>query len=309
MSGSRGDTSPQVAVIIVNYNGRDDTLECLASLQKLTYPNYSTLVVDQASGDGTVEVIFVSFPSVTVLASPVNDGFAGGNNRGAAWALADGADYLFLLNNDTKVSPDLLEPLVAHAEASPTVGIVGPRMLYYDHPDVIWSDGGRIAARGDSQMIDQGRKLKAAEPDETLDAAFPVGFVVGCGMLIRRAVWEALGGMDGAYFLYYEEADFCARARRLGWGSVTVPQSRLWHKVSRSTGGDSDQTLYYMRRNVLRYLRRCVRCPLLAVARSAADTLYLATVFLLRGPRRRARILVWALMDSARGRWGKSERF
>jgi GT2 family glycosyltransferase len=127
--------------------------------------------------------------------------------------------------------------------------------------------------------------------------------------LIKRSVWERVGPMDDRFFLYYEEADLCARARAAGWRAVTAPAGRLWHKVSRSTGEGSALTLYYMRRNVLRYLERCAPHPLWARLDAMADLLRLMAVWQLRGNGERARVLRWALGDYLRGRMGRSDRF
>jgi hypothetical protein len=298
--------SPHVAIIIVNYKGREDTLECLASLAGLTYPNYSVVLVDQASGDGTADAVRASFPSVAVIENPVNDGFAGGNNLGIRRALDAGADYVFLLNNDTTVAPDLLDRLVKAAEANPEIGIAGALMLYHSEPGIVWSSGGRMGARGESLMLDQGRpaaEVATSGGGQLIES----DFVVGCGLMAKRTVLERVGLMDERYFLYYEESDLCARAWAAGWRVVTVPDAWLWHKVSRSTGTDSELTLYYMRRNALLYLERNARRPMAARLASTVDSVYLAAVWAIRGERRRARVLLRAVGDYWRGRLGKSD--
>lgn len=294
---------PSVAIIVVNYRGRADTLECLESLRRLTYPSFSVLLVDQDSGDGTPDAVRERFPEVDVVESLENDGFSGANNRAAKRALEKGADYLFLLNNDTVVAPDLLDVLVGGAESVPEIGIAGPVMLYFDAPDTVWSMGGAMSWRGESRMIGQGRAASEVGFDSPL---VDVEFIVGCGLLVKRAVWEAAGGMDGRFFLYYEEADLCAWVRRAGWRCVTVPGARLQHKVSRTTGTDSALTLYYMRRNVLLFLEKNASRPNFARLAASADTLRLALVWALRGDRR-CRTLLYALSDYYRGCLGKSQ--
>lgn len=293
---------PSVAIILVNYKGREDTIECLVSLRDLTYPHYTVYVVDQASADGTPEVIRRDFPEVKVIENPNNDGFAGGNNRGIEAALRNGAQYIFLLNNDTTVASDLLEPLVARMEAEPDLGIVGSLMLYHSDPEVVWASGGTLNPDGDSGLRDNGKPVGAipGEPFET-------DFVIGCGLMTRRTVLESLGPLDEAYFLYYEETDFCARVLRSGKRIATVPTSRLWHKVSRSTDQASDLTLYYMRRNQLLYLSRYGDDPKLRVRRAILANLKLAASFLRRGRVKRARVVLRAVADFRAGRLGKAE--
>jgi GT2 family glycosyltransferase len=294
-------TFPRVAVILVNYRGRADTLECLASLRGLTYPNVLVYVVDQASGDGTPDAIRADFPEVRVIENPTNDGFAGGNNRGIEAALRDGAAYLYLLNNDTTVAPDLLEPLVSVMRADAGIGVAGSLMLFHGEPETVWASGGIMTPEGNSLLRDTEKPVGAigAEP-------FAVDFVIGCGLMTRREVVETLGPLDEAYFLYYEETDFNARVARSGRRIVTVPASRLWHKVSRSTDQSSDLTLYYMRRNRLLYLSRYGDDPERRVRSAILDDLRLVASLLRRGKLKRARTLLRAVADFRAGRLGKA---
>ena len=293
--------TPPVGIVIVSYKGLADTQECLRSLKGLRYPNYFTVVVDQDSGDGTPDAVRGEFPDVVMVENPRNDGFAGGNNRGVRVAIEQGAEYVFLLNNDTTVAPDLLEPLIGQMLADPKIGIVGPLMLYFDTPTMVWSAGGKMDGRGQSILMGEGTDAGSVDP-----APRDVDFIVGCGLLARRAVWDEAGGLDERYFIYYEESDLCAGAKRQGWRVVLVPESRLWHKVSRTFGPGSDFTLYYMRRNVLMYLRRNSPRPRQAVAAAFLDSLRLAAVWTVQGKRGRAGVLLRALGDFARGRMGKA---
>jgi GT2 family glycosyltransferase len=290
--------TPIVGIVLVNYNGRDDTLECLESLGDLSYPNWFAVLVDNASTDGCAAAVRASFPEVRVIESAENLGFAGGNNVGIRAALERGAEFLFLLNNDTTVAPDLLERLTDAFAADPALWIAGPVMCYYDDPQIVWSAGGRIDDRGQSLQLGQGQRVDAPR-----DPVTPVDFVVGCGLMIRRAVLERVGLLDEAFFLYYEETDLCARVRAAGGTVATVASGRLWHKISRSTGTDSPATLYYMRRNQLLYLRRHGTWPGRAAA--IVDSLRLLLVWTLqRNPKRTA--LRRALRDYFTGRLGKA---
>ncbi|MDX1930967.1 MAG: glycosyltransferase family 2 protein [Capsulimonadales bacterium] len=301
--------NPVVAIVLINYRGREDTLECLASLRRLTYPAFRTYLIDQPFGpgdgrrDGTPEAVRAAFPEVCVIENPTNNGFAGGNNVGIRRALSDGAAYVFLLNNDTTVDPGLLEPLVSLAESDPRIGIVGPVMLYSAEPAIVWSAGGAMGPGAESRMIGQGCRVEELPclPEER-------DFIVGCGLLAKRVVWEQVGLFDERYFLYYEESDLCARARRQGWRVVHQPKGRLWHKVSRSTGTDSLTTLYYMRRNALLYLATHGRPPWRAIGRGLAEALRLAASSAVRGDRRRRRVVLWAVGDFLLRRFGRTDR-
>jgi GT2 family glycosyltransferase len=292
---------PSVAIIIVNYRGWHDTLECLASLRGLTYPNFRVYLVDQASDNSASQTVRDQFPEVRLIENPVNDGFAGGSNRGIQAAFKEGTDYLFLLNNDTTVAQNLLEPLVSLAESDARIGVVGPLILYYDEPEIVWSAGGRINARGDVGQSNQGKLAVAIspEPQET-------DFIVGCGLLVKRTVLEKVGILDETYFLYFEETDLCARIRNAGYTILMQPASCLWHKVSRTAGQDSELTYYYMRRNHLLYMRR-YGDSFLPIVAGAIDIVRLALVFALRGQLKRSRILLRALWDFLTGNFGKAK--
>lgn len=292
---------PGVAIILVNYKGRKDTLECLGSLGQLTYPARDVIVVCQPPDDGTAEAVRREHPNVRVIENRENNGFAGGNNVGMRAALAAGADYVFLLNNDTTVAPDLLEPLVALAESDRRIGIVGPKMLYHGEPDTIWSAGAKIDGRARVTRLGDGEKDVGGRAEAPRD----VDFIVGCGLLARRALLEEIGLFDEQFFLYFEETDLCARARGRGWRVVYQPGARLWHKVSRSTGADSPLTLYYMWRNALLYLAR--HGTRAARLRTLLEALRLALVWTAQRKADRRRVLLRAVADYLRGRFGKAE--
>lgn len=289
----------RVGIVIVNYKGRDDTLECLDSLSHLSYPAVDVVVVDQNSGDGLPAAARSAFPAVHVIENLVNNGFAGGNNVGIRVALERGADYVFLLNNDTTVEPGLLEPLITRAADDAAIGVVGPTMLYHAEPSVIWSAGGMVDGRGRAVRLGEGQTEAADLPPRDVD------YIVGCGLLVKRSVLEAVGLLDERYFLYFEETDLCARVRKAGFRVVHEPRARLWHKVSRSTGADSDLTLYYMRRNVLLYLGRHGK----ALGRAGAlfDSLRLAAVWTVQKKWHKRRVLLRAVGDALRGRFGQAD--
>ena len=184
---ARQDT-PSVAIIVLNWNGRDDTIACMYSLQKLTYKRYQLIVVDNGSSDDSVSAIRAEFPSVHVIETGANLGFAEGNNVGIRHALDQGANYVLLLNNDTEVDEHLVDALVDAAESNADGGIFGPKIYYYAHPSMIWSAGGawdndkkHFDQRGDGE-IDKGQ----------YDLLVPTEFVIGCAMFIRAVVFRRL---------------------------------------------------------------------------------------------------------------------
>lgn len=299
-------TTPHVTIVILNWNGLSDTLACLESLQRLDYPDYEIVVVDNGSTDGSVPVIRERFPMVTMLENTENWGYTGGNNVGLRYALAQGADYTLLLNNDTEVAPDFLRRLVEAAESDPFLGMAGPTIYYHDRPDVIWSAGGAIDwQRGSTRMVglderDEGQF--GAEPR-------PVDFVTGCAMLVRRTVLEQAGLLDERFFAYYEEAEWCVRASRAGFRIVHVPLAHIWHKISPSAQADSPFVHYYMTRNRLLFLKAAGAGP-----RAWWHTLiaeYLRTLISWsvrlrwRYKRQQQQAMIRALGDAWRGHWGR----
>ncbi|HEX5132454.1 MAG TPA: glycosyltransferase family 2 protein [Candidatus Krumholzibacteria bacterium] len=241
---------PSVTVIILTWNGRALTLDCLDSLAKVTTPNVRTLVVDNASADGTRDAIVERFgPRVTLIANPENLGYAAGNNVGIERALADGADFILLLNNDTVVDPAFIDELLKDFAAHPGAGIAGPKTYYFTPPDRIWFAGGEVSLwRGTARHIGI-REIDHGQ----YDTAGPVDYVSGCALMARRAVFERIGALDDGYRAYFEDTDFCLRARHAGFGVRYVPTARIWHRISASTGGQ------LARRKVTRKLRSSAR--------------------------------------------------
>ena len=249
-------SQPPVDVIVLAYNHLADTLECLASLSRLTYPNYRLLVVDNGSSDGTAEAVKAQYPHVQVLRLESNLGFQGGANFGLKWSMDAGIDYVLLVSNDTTAQPDVLDELMKYA-ASDDVGLLAPKIYYFSEPDRIWSVGGdrhpltlEMTHKGDNQL-DRGQWNRVLDRD----------FLVGCVLLFKRSLLENVGYFDtGFYPAYYEDVDLCMRARRANFRLLSVPGAKMWHKVARSHGGQgSPQERYLMARNSVRYFRKYVR--------------------------------------------------
>ncbi|MDI6804952.1 MAG: glycosyltransferase family 2 protein [Bacteroidota bacterium] len=224
---------PLVYVIVLTWNGKKDTVECLSSLQKITYTNYKILVVDNASSDGTQGEVQKRFSDIEYIFNPTNLRFANGNNIGIDYALSKGADYILLLNNDTTVADNFLDELVNTATASLNIGIVGPKMYYHSEPNRIWYAGGKIEwwkgwiSHIGVREIDNEQYCQTKETD----------FVTGCCMLVKREVVEKVGMLDTAYYIYGEDVDWCIRAFRTGYRLMFEPKAKIWHKLSVSTGG------------------------------------------------------------------------
>ena len=245
-----------VCVIVTAWNQIDKTIPCLESVLAQTYGNLSVLLVNNNSTDDTVEQVSSKFPQVDILDLPKNLGPTGGYNAGFRQALGKGFDYIFLLNNDTLLAPDCVEKLIEEAQTSPEIGLVMPKIYYAFEPQRIWSVGGwanpwnlEIVRPGDNQ-IDKGQWDKPTDID---DAPF-------CAVLLTRKILEDVGLPDEGFFLYYEDLDFCRRAKLNGFRLRLQPSAHMWHVVSASSGGsDSPGERYWMARSSIRYFRKHTR--------------------------------------------------
>ena len=242
---------PSVLVVVLAYGDCGLTLACLQSLGRLAYPNADLLVVDNGPRGEAAAMVRDQFPSVALIETGANLGYAGGNNVGLRCALEHGYDYTLLLNNDTEVAADLVEEMVAVCERSPRFGVAGPTIYYFDQPDTIWSAGGvidRRRGRGLMRGIDELDRGQFAQPGA-------VDFVAGCAMLCRRSTLEQAGLLDERFFLYFEDAEWCARVRRAGFQVVHVPRAQVFHKIPADGRAQAPSVTYYMTRNRLLFLR------------------------------------------------------
>ncbi|MBN1135262.1 MAG: glycosyltransferase family 2 protein [Anaerolineae bacterium] len=244
--------APVIWILVLNWNRPQDTLECVASLRNLNYPAFRILVVDNGSTDESVD-LFRTLPGIDLVVNEQNLGFAAGNNRGIQYALERGADWILLLNNDTTVSPPLLSRMIDAAQTDPQIGMVGPVIYYSDRPDQVWFAGMRF--RHGLYVVRRGLHLKPP-----LNPVEDVDFISGCGMLVPRQTWERVGLFDPRFFMYYEDLDFCVRAKMAGYRLVCATQAHMWHALSASTGGpDSPLKQYYQVRSTLLFSQKHTR--------------------------------------------------
>lgn len=243
-----------VAIIILNYNGQKVLPECLESVRRIK-GDCHTIVVDNASTDNSPAWVETKFSEVTLIRNQENLGFAAGNNVGIRWALQKDFEAVMLLNNDTKVHPDLIKNLLAADTplASPKIYFYPGFEFHYDrYKDrdrgrVLWYAGGAIDWNnvwGIHRGVDE---VDRGQYDKTTD----LEFATGCCLLIRRQVFDTIGWLDPRYFLYFEDLDFCVRARRAGLAIRYVPRAILWHKNAQSSASGGSLHQYYFTRNRL----------------------------------------------------------
>lgn len=292
-------TEPRVVVILVNWNGKEDTLECLRSLREDQYKNKHVIVVDNGSSDDSPRAIRFAFSDTEVLETGDNLGFTGGNNVGIARALEQHADYIFILNNDTTLEPDAVRALVQTAESYPGYGMFTPLMYAYDPPRDIWFAGSRLDLSHGIALHDNTRL-----PQPT-DAPYEVPWTSGCAMFFRAGLLDSLGGFDDRYYYYYEDVDICMRVQKAGSKIAVAPAARIYHKMGRS----GSKVSYFF----IEYYG--VRNHLLLVSTHLPEKRLLASYYALRAglsrcrrvPPHRVRLsgLLRAVSDHLRGRYGK----
>jgi len=234
-----------VGVVVLNYDGLDDTMRCLDSLDAADPAPARVVVVDNGSADGSPEALArrcAGNAAVEFLRLDRNLGYAGGMNRGIERALAHGVDVVLLLNNDTTVRPGFLGPIAA-ALAAPAAAIATPRILCADER-TIWSVGERVF-----YPLLVARRGRGRPDGPEFDVPRRINCVTGCAMAVRREVFAKIGLLDEAYFAYVEEIDFCKRARDAGFGFVYVPGSVVIHREAGVLGEASPAQVHLKARN------------------------------------------------------------
>lgn len=234
---------PQVGIVISNYNGWQDTVRCLESLDKQTFRDFEIILLDDASTNDSVQQLGRHLTANTVfLPQRENTGFAAVNNLGMRRALADGCDWVLLLNNDTVAAPDFVETLLRE---TPAGAVSCPKMLFMDPPDEIWFAGGTLdRATGKVKHLGGHAKDGPAFAEKK-----QVSFITFCCVLLPRQVIEQVGFLDETLFMYCEDVDYCIRLADAGVPLWFLPDAKIWHKAGGSAGGML--SVYYITRNTL----------------------------------------------------------
>lgn len=241
---------PLVSVITVNFRQAELTCALLDSLKQCTYPHLEVFVVDNGSESDQTTLFQDHHPGVKVIISEANLGFAGGNNL--ALREASGS-CLFLINNDAELAPDAISILVDTLQESPEIGVIAPKIRYFEQPDIIQYAGFTKV----HPLTARNRTIGQGEKDEgQYDQARQVPYAHGAAMMVSRAALDRVGLMPEIYFLYYEELDWCEQIRRAGFLIQFEPRAVIWHKESISVGADSPMQTYYLHRNRLLFMRR-----------------------------------------------------
>lgn len=239
----------KIFVIILNWNGKNDTLSCLSSLKRISTP-HEIVVVDNGSTDGSETVIPTSFPEAHFIQTGENLGYAEGNNVGIRYALKNGADFVFILNNDTTVEPNILEAFLKRD--APIQG--GKAHLMSDPKTLDHLGGNWNVKKGEFELV--GSQAPASEWNNPIS----LDYVCGVALFVSAEVFRNIGLFEARYFLFWEESDFCMRAKREGYPATVCPEAVLYHKVSASFAGGKPHTTYFWWRNRLLWIdRNCTK--------------------------------------------------
>lgn len=237
---------PSIAVVILNWNGIEDTIECIESLEKSEYTMFKIIVLDNGSTNDSVERLRALGDRIELIENPRNDGFAGGSNIVVNHAVEQGYDYIFLLNNDTTVAPDCLKQLVHWMnEFKDSEIILAPRMYYYDSPKEIWHDGHIWEhLKGQMTPIEKYPIWKKEGFNE-------VDHIIGTALFFKSDLIKKYGLFDERFYLNYEETDWEFRLRAQGVRLITTSEAAIWHKISKSFTHSVHSTFYCERNRLL----------------------------------------------------------
>lgn len=301
---------PKVAVAILNYNGFEHTAECLDSLAKSTYQPLALTVIDNASTDDSVERLRHILREDELIELQVNGGYSYGNNVAMERAFMNGAQYVFIINNDIIIDPNCIEDLVLAASKDDTIGIVGPKVLVYSKPDTIDNAGiiGSIP-KARYTWIGIGEK-DSGQYGKLVDILYQDG----CAILLSKACYEKIGGFNEWLWTYSEESDLCMRAHIAGFRVCCLQKAKVWHKGSATLGKNFQRrphAVYYIIRNNYIFHRRYAGSwlrRLLAVSILLSKTPRYLFSILIRGRKSRLKNLWMLLAGTVVGVWTNTQR-
>lgn len=242
-----------VYIIVLNYKNLEDTLFCLKSLRNIKYKAYHVVVVDNDSQDGSYEYLKEHETDYKVMQSGVNRGYAAGNNVGIRYAVAQGADYVCILNNDVEVEPDFLQKLVSYMEDDSKVGMVGPVVYEFSNRNIIQSAGCTITTglgKTSSPLRGKNKNVISKELVKYCDG------LSGSCLLIRRDALEKAGLIPEMYFLFFEEMEWCLNIRKHGYKLAVVCGAEVYHKGAATVKKTGTFYKYYVARNQVLFVRR-----------------------------------------------------
>lgn len=238
--------NPQVHIILLNWKTPEMTARCIHSVKLQTYDNFKIVVVDNASGDHSVSYLKNQFPDITVLESSKNKGFAGGCNMGIRFALKDGTDAVWLLNNDAEADPHALAELVQKAEVDKKLGLIGSSVF-------------KMGDKKTPELLGGGylRAFTARlQPRLSLHQQKPLDYAAGSSLYIKREVFDSIGLLDEDFFMYWEDVEFSQRARKAGYSLGHAENSVVYHEEHGTTEKTGKKTTEWFAKGTVLYYRK-----------------------------------------------------
>lgn len=224
---------PKVFVITLNWNGKNWLGDCLSSILAMDYPNFEVVVVDNGSTDGSVEFVRQNFPTIYVIETGSNLGYARGFNVGLEYAAKNGAEYFLIMNNDIVIDQGALSALVETAQSSERAGFITGKVYFYEQPEILQTIG-----KKEDPIVWSGHHIGWMEKDTgQYESVEERAFIDDVMTLVNKHLYDEVGGYDPQFFLQSEEFDWQVRAKRRGWKFYYTPKAKLWHRVSMSMGG------------------------------------------------------------------------
>ncbi|MFK5951341.1 MAG: glycosyltransferase family 2 protein [Methylococcales bacterium] len=297
-----------VGIVILNWNGVKDTIECIDSVLQATYVNYKIYIIDNGSADNSVDILTKQYSTedkVKVISTGKNLGFSGGNNVGMRLAMEEGSDYLLLLNNDTEVDPGFLEPMVDVLDNNSDIGVTSGKIYFYNTDKQVWFYGGLMDRDTAVGHAINWREYDTGQINKSRD----VDYATGCALMVRREVVETVGYLDDDFFYLCEDAEYCFRVFDAGYRITVVPDSIVWHKVTASLAGGEEAPirLYFRARNQLLQVLKTKnkKHPYLCWLKLAyLDVKYIVKRIVKGMPLKGTFYFIWGIADFLRGRRG-----
>lgn len=283
-----------ISIVILNWNGKKITEECLNSIKKQAFKEYEIILIDNASKDDSSKYLKKKFPKITLIQNKENLGYAGGNNVGIKKAKGD---WVLILNNDTVLDKDFLSELWKNKDKA---DILGVKNYFYDKPTTIWAIGSRLNFFTMRAKLIANKKQDSKEIDNLI-----VDHAVGSAIFVKRKVFEKIGYFNEDYFCYYEETEWQTRAQKAGFKISWVPSAKLWHKVAYSTGGGrSPLSAYYLVRNRAYTIKKHSRYKLAAYSYWTLEVLARIFYGLIKN-KEFAKMSLKGMVDFFKGKSGK----
>lgn len=295
----------KLSIILVNWNGSEDTINCLNSIASSSFRDYFVVVIDNGSKEDQILKLKNCGLKFFLIEAGDNLGYTGGNNLGISYALRFNPEFILLLNNDTFIEQNALQEMILSASSDLSIGILSPKILFHPRRNLIWSAGTVLDKRFLMGHLRGYNTVDAGQYDTDTDS----DYVTGCAMLIRTQVVLDIGFLGDDYFAVCEDLDYCARAKRAGYKIWYAPKSVIWHVESASSGGhEAPQYVYYQTRNYFIYHTMWADNFIqLASSRAYYFTWLFKRIIscLLRGKWRAAVGILLGLVDAVSGKVGR----